>query len=233
MKLNLQRIIVVFLSLIYISVPVGAQKKTARETAIKTADAEARSIRNLQLQIFYENLLSRTLDSIKKMDEVGLRLSVRNQLLAYLWESKTFSGKHVSLKRNLALEAIADLNDHQLEIPRSMVDHLLADLTAVLDKHDPDLSERLKAVKEATKIGRQAVDIRSLFELKNGDVLAAAKIRQLLAQGGDVSGLNFWLDDLENESPLSLNRCYVPFALIGILAGLNDLLARGDLRGAQ
>lgn len=199
MKLNLQRFIVCFLSMIYVSASFGAQKKTAREPAVKTADAEARSLRNQQLLILHENFLSRTLDSIKKMDEVGLRLSVRIQVVAYLWESKTFSGKHVSVKRNLALEAIADLNDHHLEIPRSMADHLLADLAAVLDKHDPDLSEKLKAVKEATKIGRQAVDIRSLFELKNGDVLAAAKIRQLLAQGGDVSNLNFWLDDLRER----------------------------------
>jgi hypothetical protein len=199
MKLNLQRFIVFFLSLIYVSASVGAQKKTAREPAVKTADAEARSLRNQQLRILHESLLSRTLDTVKKMDEVCLRLSVRNQLLAYLWESKTFSGKHVSLKRNLALEAIGDLNDHHLEIPRSMVDHLLADLAALLEKHDPDLSEKLKAVKEATKIGRQAVDIRSLFELKNGDLLAAAKIRQLLGQGGDVSGLNFWLDDLRER----------------------------------
>jgi hypothetical protein len=54
-------------------------------------------------------------------------------------------------------------------------------------------------VKEAAKIGRESLNIRSLFELKNGDVLAASKIRQLLAQGGDVSGLNFWLDDLREQ----------------------------------
>jgi hypothetical protein len=54
-------------------------------------------------------------------------------------------------------------------------------------------------VKETAKIGRESLNIRSLFELKNGDVLAASKIRQLLAQGGDVSGLNFWLDDLREQ----------------------------------
>lgn len=195
----MRRFIVFLLSVIYFSAPVGAQKKTAREPSVKLSDAEARSLRNQQLQILHENLLSRTLDSIKKMDEVALRLSVRNQLLGYLWENKTLSGKHVSLKRDLALDAIADLNDHNLEMPRFMVDYLLADLAALIEKHDPDLSEKLKAVKDAAKIGRQAVNIRSLFELKNGDVLAATKIRQLLAQGGDVSGLNFWLDDLRER----------------------------------
>jgi hypothetical protein len=81
MKVKLQRFVVFFLSVIYISVPVGAQKKTVREPPVKAADAEARNLRKQQLLLLHENLLSRTLDSIKKMDEVALRLSVRNQLL--------------------------------------------------------------------------------------------------------------------------------------------------------
>jgi hypothetical protein len=198
MKVKLQRFVVFFLSVIYISVPVGAQKKITREPSVKAADAEARNLRKQQLLLLHENLLSRTLDSIKKMDEVALRLSVRNQLLAYLWESRTLSSKNVNL-RNLALEAITDLNDHHPEMPPFMRDYLLADLAALIEKHDPDLTEKLKAVKETAKIGRESLNIRSLFELKNGDVLAASKIRQLLAQGGDVSGLNFWLDDLREQ----------------------------------
>lgn len=199
MKLKLQRFVVFFLLVIYVSAPVGAQKKSASEKPVKTADAEARNLRNQQLLILHENILSRTLDSIKKMDEVALRLSVRNQLLAYLWESKTLSSKNVILKRNLALEAIADLNDHHLELPRFMLDYLLADLGALIEKHQPDLTEKLKAMKEAAKIGQESANIRSLFDLKNGDVLAAAKIRQLLAQGSDVSSLHFWLQDLRER----------------------------------
>jgi hypothetical protein len=84
-------------------------------------------------------------------------------------------------------------------MPPFMRDYLLADLAALIEKHDPELTEKLGAVKEAAKIGRESLNIRSLFELKNGDVLAASKIRQLLAQGGDVSGLNFWLDDLREQ----------------------------------
>ena len=198
-KLKFQRLIVFFLSLICVSAPAGAQKKTAREASVKSSDAEARNLRNQQLLILHDNLLSRTVDSIKKMDEVALRLSVRNQLLAYLCDSRTLASKHASLKRNLALDAIADLNDHHLEAPRFMLDYLLADLAALLKKHDPELSEKLKAVKESARSGRESQSIRSLFELKNGDVLAAAKIRQLLAQGGDVNGLNFWLDDLRER----------------------------------
>ena len=181
------------------SAPVGAQVKTRSEPAPKAADADGPSLRNQQLLLLHENVLSRTLDSIKKMDEGALRLSVRIKLLAYLCESKTTPDKHLSLKKNLALDAISDLSYHHLETQRFMVDYLSADLTALIEKHQPELMEKLKAVTEAAKIGRQSVEIRSLFELKNGDVLAAAKIRQLLAQGDDVGALNFWLDDLRER----------------------------------
>lgn len=200
MKLSVKRFIGLFVLPIFFCAPIDAQKKNPRkQPATDHAAAEARSFRTQQLLILHEGLLSRTLDSFKSMDDVALRLSVRTQLLAYLWESKTLSGKHVSLKRKLALDAIADLDDHHGEMPRFMVDYLLADLAALIEKHQPDLTEKLRAVKEAGKIGRESLNISSLFELKNGDVLAAAKIRQLLAQGDDLRGLNFWLDDLREQ----------------------------------
>lgn len=199
MKLKLQRFIVFVLSVIYVSAPVGAQKKIVPERpAPKSTNAESRSLRKQQLLIVHENLLSRTLDGIKKMDEVALRLSARNQLLAYLWESKTFSD-NLSVKRNLALDAISDLSNHHVEIPQFMLDYLSADIAALMEKHQPDLTEKLQAANEAAKSGKQAVNIRSLFELKNGDLLAAARIRQLLAQGEDVKELHFWLEDLRKQ----------------------------------
>lgn len=199
MKLRTQRSIGLFVLAIYCCAPIGAQKKDQRKhPASESAAAEARSLRTQQLLILHEDILSRTLDSIKRMDEGGMRLSVRIQLFAYLAETKTLSGKHASLKRKLALDAIADLSDHHREMPRFMRDYLLADLAALIEKYQPDLTEKLNGVKETARIG-ESQNIRSLFELKNGDVLAAAKIRQLLAQGDDVSGLNFWLDDLREQ----------------------------------
>lgn len=200
MKLRLQRFIVFYLLVICISAPVGAQKKIVPERpAPKSADAESRSLRKQQLLILHENLLSRTLDAIKQMDEVALRLSARNQILAYLWESKTLSDKHLSLKRNLALDAISDLSNHHFEIPQFMLDYLSAHLAALIEKHQPDLTEKLQAAKEAAKSGKHAINIRSLFELKNGDLLAAARIRQLLEQGEDIKELHFWLEDLRKQ----------------------------------
>jgi hypothetical protein len=165
----------------------------------QAADTEAVHFRKQQLRTLHDTLLSRTLDSIKKMDEVALRISVRNQMLEYLWESKAPSDKHLSLKRSLALDTIADLNNHHLEIPKFMLEYLVSDLAALIEKHQPDLIEKLQAAKENANFGKQLSDIRSLFDLKNGDVLAAARIRQLLAQGDDVKELNFWLDELRRQ----------------------------------
>ena len=192
MNLTLRRFIVILLSLIYVSGAAVAQKKPVPERpASESANTEWRSLREQQLRILHENLLSRSLDTIKKMDEVALRLSARNQVLAYLWEGKTVSDKNLSLKRNLALDAISDLSNNHREIPQFMLDYLSADLTALIEKYQPDLSEKLQAAKVTAKSSKQAVNIRSLFELKNGDLLAAGRIRQLLAQGEDVRELHF------------------------------------------
>lgn len=201
MKFSLRRFIVFCLSLICVSASVDAQKKTALEPpTTKPAEAESRSLRNQQLIILHESLFSRTLDSIKKMDEVALRLSARIQVLAYFWENKTLSDKHLSIKKNLALAAIDDLGNHYLEVPQFMLDYLSADLAALIEKHQPDLIEKLQAAKGKAKSGKQTADIRSLFELKTGDALAAVRIRQLLAQGEDIKELHFWLNELRRQN---------------------------------
>lgn len=198
MKLSLHQFLVCCLSLICITGSAPAQEITQRTTAKSTAE-ESRSLRKQQLLILHEDLLSRTLDSLKKMDEAALRLSARNQLLTYLWETKGLSEQHVVLKKKLALDSISDLTDHHREIPQFMLEYLSADLAALIDKYQPDLAEKLKAARETANTGKQAMSIRSLLELKNGDALAAARIRQLLSQGEDVKELNFWLEDLRKQ----------------------------------
>lgn len=207
MRFRLRLFLLLFLPLI--CAPVCAQKgRLTERPANQAAEAESARLREQQLQILHDNLLSRTLDSIKKMDEAGLRLSARNQMLHYLWESNVLSNKHLNLKRDLALDTIADLNNHHVEIPKLMLDYLVSDLAAIIEQHHPDLIEKLQVARDKTKSGNQAVDIRSLFELKNGDVLAAARIRQLLAQGDDVKELNFWLDELRKQK----SRDFEPLA---------------------
>jgi hypothetical protein len=53
--------------------------------------------------------------------------------------------------------------------------------------------------------------IRSLFELEDGDRLAAKRIRQELENHGSLEGLCFWLDELmrRNSSEFELIAAYV------------------------
>src|ERR1043165_3694271 len=126
MRFRLRLFLVLFLSLIYVSV-CGQQKRSITQLPTNQgADAESARLRKQQLHMLHEDLLSRTLDSIKKMDEVALRISARNQMLQYLWESKVLSDKYLSLKRTLALDTIPALNTHHLEIPKFMPYYRLA-----------------------------------------------------------------------------------------------------------
>ena len=59
-----------------------------------------------------EYVLARVLDSIKKMDEAGLRLTARNEILTYLASDKTPSNEKHALATQLAMDAIADLGEH-------------------------------------------------------------------------------------------------------------------------
>jgi hypothetical protein len=207
MKVRSRLFLVLFLSLT--SAPVCAQIRGLTERpANQAADAQEAHLREQQLRILHDTLFSRTLDSIKKMDEVALRVSARNQMLQYLWDSKVLSAKHLGLKRSLALDNIADINNHHLEIPKFMLAYMLSDLAALIEKHQPDLIEKLQAARETAKNGKQPGDIRRLFELKNGDALAAARIRQFLAQGDDVKELNFWLEELKKQK----SRDFEPLA---------------------
>mgnify|MGYP003288342604 CR=1 FL=1 len=197
MNLRLRRFIILCLSVICLTASVGAQKNVPERSTTKFPDPELR-LRKQQLGILNETFLSRTVDSIKKMDEVALRISARKEILAYLWENKTVTNKHINLTRDLAIDAITDLSNDS-EIPPFMIDYLSADLAALIEKYQPDLTEKLQATRKTAKSGKQAVDVASLFELKNGDVLAATRIRQLLAQGDDVKELNFWLENLRKQ----------------------------------
>src|ERR1044072_4046376 len=62
--------------------------KTSPAPTVEKSRSEADVLREHQLRVLRETVLTRTVDSIKKMDEAGLRISARNQLLAYLNSEK-------------------------------------------------------------------------------------------------------------------------------------------------
>jgi hypothetical protein len=147
-----------------------------------------------QLRALRESILSRTVESIKEMEEATLRVSVRNEFLLYLGRRGPAEADR-SLATQMASDALADFIQHAEELPPSTANFLFNELAAWIQKHEPQLAERLAAAEKSWKGANDSGRIRALLELKGGDVLAAKRIRELLAEGEDVSGLSFYLDD--------------------------------------
>lgn len=179
-----------------------AKTKSAPKATIQTPQPE--ELREQQIRMFREHILTRTLDSIKKMDEAALRLSARNQVLAYLSEYKTQSQEDHELTRQIALEAVAELNEHGDEILPFMADYLSNDLGAWIQKYQPDLTEKFQKAVKVRKNVNESQLVRSLFELKDGDVLAAQRIRQLMEERDSLEGIFFWLDELMRRNSREL-----------------------------
>jgi hypothetical protein len=149
-----------------------------------------------QLQVLREHVLARVLENIKKMDEPGLRLSARNQVLGYLGSDKVAVDENSTLTTQIVREALEDLRRHYEEINSFMLSYLANDLRSWIQKHTPNLIEECEKTIKATVKPEASQHIRSLFELENGDTLAAKRIRQELEDQGSLNGLIFWLDEL-------------------------------------
>lgn len=166
------------------------------ESPAGEAKSKANELREHQLRVFREHILTRILDGIKGMDEAGLRLSARNQILDYLTSDKAPSEEKQALATQLAREAVADLREHGAELQPFMANYLSNNLGNWIQKHRPNLIEDFeKAVKAGVRVDRSQ-RISSLFDLEGGDVLAAKAIRQELEAQGSLDGLYFWLDEL-------------------------------------
>lgn len=177
--------------------PVSSVKsKSAVESSTRESNSKANELREQQLRVFREHILTRILDSTKGMDEPGLRLSARNQILHYLANDKAPSDEKQALATQIARDAVVDLREHGAEIQPFMANYLSNNLRGWIQQHRPNLTEDFdKAVKASVKVNRSQ-RISSLFDVEDGDVLAAKSIRQELEEQGSLDGLHFWLDEL-------------------------------------
>src|SRR5687768_1110960 len=91
---------------------------------------------------------------------------------------------------------MADLREHHEEITPFMLSYLSNDLASWIQSHRPDLIEDFEKTTKTIVKGDASQRIRSLFELEDGDVLAAKRIRQELENQGPLNALYFWLDEL-------------------------------------
>lgn len=150
--------------------------------------------RRAQLRALRESILSRVVESIKEMEEATLRVSVRNEILRHLGRRGPAEADR-ALATQMASDALADFAEHAEEIPPSTANYLFNNLAAWIQKHEPQLAERLAAAEKSWKGASDSGRIRALLQLKGGDALAAERIRQLLAEGKDVRLVHFYLDD--------------------------------------
>jgi hypothetical protein len=176
--------------------PTPPVTKSKVAPTVTNRPAKTDDLREHQLRVFREHVLARAVDSIKKMDEAGLRVSARNQLLSYLVSDKAASEEKQMLATQIAREALTDLREHNDEIIPFMLSYLANDLGSWIQKYRPILTEDLEKIANGRANSDVSQRIRSLLELDGGDRLAAQRIRQELEAGSALHSLNFWLDDL-------------------------------------
>jgi len=170
--------------------------KPAIGPTVENRRSKSDEMREYKLRVLREHVLARALDSIKKIDESGLRISARNQILTYLASEKAPSDDKQALATQIARDALTDLREHNEEITPFMLSYLSSDLVSWIQKHRPNLLEELEKTINAIPKVDASQRIHSLFDLEGGDILATKQIRQELEQHGSLSGLNFWLDEL-------------------------------------
>jgi hypothetical protein len=176
--------------------PPTSVTKTPVEPSVESRPLRADEMREQQVRVFREHIFARALDNIKKMDEAGLRVSARNQILTYLTSEEKNSNEKRALATQIARDALIDLREHNEGINPFMLNYLSNDLGSWIQKYRPNLVEEFeKTVKTVVKV-EASQRIRSLFDLEGGDILAARRIRQELEEHGALNGLNFWLDEL-------------------------------------
>ncbi len=198
-KYNFLRLGKISIALVFVAGVALSQTKTSpptlsqRVTSTDSSQTEAQELRKQQLSIFQAVTFRRTVDGIKSMQEPGLRLSVRILFLSYIWQGQE-SNENKKAAAKIAAEAITDYNEHSGEIAPYMASALLGKLGNLLEKYAPKLNESFNA---NTKERQTEEDnINALLQTKGGDVRAAQRIRQLLAQGQEIGGLSFYLDNL-------------------------------------
>lgn len=178
------------------SATTSREPNTPVGPASKVSPSQNNKLRENQLRVLREHVLARIVESLKKMEEAGLRLSARNQVLTYLATENAPADEKQALITQLALDGLTDLREHGDDVTPFMLSYLSNNLGSWIQKHRPNLTEEFEKAVQVHAKANASQRIRSLFELENGDVLAAKRIRQELDQDTTLNGLHFWLEEL-------------------------------------
>ena len=176
--------------------PPSDTSKHASTPITKLEQEQEQDMRREQLKTLRASTLTRTIDSIKKMDEPALRISARNELLKYLTSDGAQTAEDKSLATNIARDALADFSEHADDLMPYLRESLFSDLAAWIRKYQPALREKLEVLEKTRMKGTEAQSIRALMALPGGDVLAAQRLTQSLEAGEDIPVLVLYLNEL-------------------------------------
>jgi hypothetical protein len=129
---NLCIVLVIASSVIFAQTAKTPSTKTTVGPAVENRRSKLDEMREYKLRVFREHVLTRALDSIKKIDEAGLRVSARNRILTYLASEKVPSNDNQALATQIARDALTDLQKHNEEITPFMLNYLSNDLVSCL-----------------------------------------------------------------------------------------------------
>lgn len=174
---------------------VISKDEASKTTKVDHELDRERQLRREQLETLRVSTLTRTIDSIKKIDEPALRISARNELLKYLTFNTAPSEEDKTLAANIAKDALADLGDHADEIMPSLREHLFSSLSVWIRKYQPSLNEKLETL-EKTQMKGKTQSIQALLSLPGGEALAAQRITQSLEAGTEIPVLVLYLNEL-------------------------------------
>lgn len=173
--------------------PLDSDKVQSRKSIHTEEEQEAQEQKVKMLRM---STLTRTIDSIKKIDEPALRISARNGLLKYLIVNRTLPEQDTTLAANIARESLADFSEHFEQIMPSLAEYLFSDLAVWIKEYQPSLGEMIEALEKAKLKGKDLHSIQALMALPGGDVLAAQRITQFLEAGREIPVLVLYLKDL-------------------------------------
>jgi hypothetical protein len=157
-------------------------------------------------------VLSRLPEHLKAVDEAAVRVFLRLQAASFLFEHDPAGAGRDAV--TLAADALADLHEHEAEVPRFYADMYRRQLLALLQKHDPALAARL-----AERYKLEADDPRAAFDMLSDETQvgrAVAIMRASVNRGQVPPSIDFFLARLTQVKPEEVGRL------------LGDILAAED-----
>ncbi|MFN2517064.1 MAG: hypothetical protein ABR556_12725 [Pyrinomonadaceae bacterium] len=201
---------------------VAQRKRSQQETAQQKA-LEAESARQRAAA-----LLEQLPEQIKLMDEPALRVLLRLEIVSHFWgNQRSASSKGNDSSKNtyknttvMVKEALADLEEHEKDIPRGFAQYARTRLISLLQLHAPELAARLvksDAPEDTRKLSD--TDIANSLFASNNIEAAVEKVRSSIRRGNDPgSNIVFFLTRLEKGRPNEFPRL------------LSELLTVGELK---